>query len=265
MIARLTRPTWPQVRAVLAPGLLLVLVLGLWQARVFHDLFGLKTFIVPLPTDVVSAFSDQADALLAASRQTFLAALIGYVAGNTLGFLTALFLLRLPIRIGTQIGVVVASIQALPIVGIAPIISFWVTDPLWFKIVTIVIVTFPSMMIYAYRGLTSVRPDALDLMHSYGASGLQITHRVRIPGAVPQLFTALRYTSVLAVLATIVCEVLQTRDGLGYLLANTLQSFNASGAWAAVAILAIVGIVIYSLLVLLERVRFPWALRRDGA
>lgn len=254
--------TAARMRNVLAPLIIFLVFVSLWQAQVFNDLFGLETFAIPLPDQILEAAGDNTDSLVRAFGQTFVAVLLGYALGNGLGFVLALLLLALPHGAARRTGAAFTAFQALPIIAIAPLVALWVPDSLWFKACVVTIMVFPSMLVYAWRGMSGVPPEALELMSSYRASTRQVLTGLRIPAAVPQIFTALKYTTVLALIGVVVCEILKSHDGLGYEIHDALQKFSTPLAWSAVAILALVGIATYSLLVLLERVLFPWAARR---
>lgn len=252
-------------RAVLAPLLVLVAFLLLWQNRVFHELFGLQTFAVPLPDQIAEAFYEDRGLLLEAFRETFVPALLGYVAGNVLGLVLAFGLLALPGGAARRASAVGASFAALPITAIAPIVALWIASALWFKAATVAIVVFPSMLVYAYRGMMSADPQALELMASYRASAWQVFRVLRLPSAVPFIFTALKYTTVLMLVGAVICEIVKSQDGLGFEIHDSLVSFGTARAWAAVALLGLTGIATYLLLLAVERLLFPWALRREAS
>jgi NitT/TauT family transport system permease protein len=251
------------LRAVLAPLVLFVLVIWLWQSEFFHNLFGLETFAVPLPDRILEAFGDDSRRLREAFGETFAPAMIGFVGGNLLGFGLALCLMALPPGLGRRGSALGAAVAALPIMAVAPIVALWIESELWFKSVTVVIIVFPSMLVYAYRGMTGVDPTALELMHSYRASQWQVLRELRLPHAVPQIFTALKYTTVLMLVAAVICEILRAHNGLGYEIHDSLVSFGTARAWAAVVLLGLTGIAMYVLLLLVERFGFPWALRQE--
>lgn len=252
-----------RARAIGAPALIFATFIALWQLRVFNDVLGLATYAVPLPDQIVTAAGDHVGELGRAFAQTFTAVLLGYGLGNGVGFTLALGLLALPETASRRVGGVFTSFQALPIIAIAPLVALWVPHDLWFKALVVTIMVFPSMLVYAWRGMSGVEPAALELMASYRASRWQVLTGLRIPAAIPQIFTALKYTTVLALIGVVVCEILKSHDGLGYEIHDALQMFSTPLAWAAVGILALVGIATYTVLVLLERVLFPWAARRD--
>lgn len=251
-----------RLRAIVAPFVFFLVFVSLWQGHVFNDLFGLEEFAIPLPDQIVSAASDNGEELRTGFRETFQAVVLGWCMGNALGFLMALGLLGLPGAVARRVGGVFASVQALPIIALAPLVALWIDGSMWFKATTVVIMVFPAMVVYAYRGLTNVEPTALELARSYDASGWQVFRLIRLPGAVPHVFTALRYSVVLALIGVVVCEILRSADGLGYEIHDALQRFESAQAWAAVAILAIAGIAGYALLLLIERLLVPWSFRR---
>ncbi len=251
-----------RVRAIVAPVVFFFVLVVLWQGHVFNDVFGLEEFAVPLPDQIVSAAGDNRDALLSGFGETFQAVVLGWSFGNLLGFAIALGLLALPPSIAPRIGGAFSAVQALPIIALAPLVAMWIDATLWFKTVTVIIMVFPSMVVYAYRGMTSVDPTALELTRSYDAATWQVFRLIRLPTAVPQIFTSLRYSVILALIGVVVCEILKSADGLGYEIHDALQRFSAAQAWAAVGILALTGIVSYSLLLMLERLVVPWSVRR---
>lgn len=252
-----------RVRTVVAPIVFLAVFVAIWQAHVFNDVFGLEEFAVPLPDQILSAFTDDSDELRSAFGETFLAVGLGFALGNGLGFLLALGLLALPDTVAQRVGGILGAVQALPIVALAPLVALWIDASTWFKATTVVIMVFPAMSVYAYRGLTSVDPTALELARSIDASGWQVFRYIRLANAVPHVFTAMRYSVVLSLIGVVVCEILRSADGLGYHIHDALQRFETPQAWAAVVILALAGIVMYAALLVIERLIVPWSFRKS--
>src|SRR5207249_11102736 len=95
--------------------------------------------------------------------------------------------------------------NAVPIIAFAPITNAWfgILSP-WSKIVIAAVLCFFPVVVNTLRGLTSVRPEALELMHSYAASEREIFRRVRVPTSLPFVFTALKVGSVLAMIGAVV-------------------------------------------------------------
>lgn len=250
-----------RTRTVAAPVVMFIVVVGLWQAGVWNSLFGLQSLALPLPSAIAAAFRDNGRELAMRSGQSFEAAGIGYALGNVVGWLLGVLLTTLPSGAARRAGSVFTGIQALPVIAVAPIAAYWVSTEPWFKVIVVVIMVFPSMLIYSYRGMTSVDPDAVDLLRSYNATRWQLLRAVRLPCALPQIFTALRFTTVVTLIGVVIAEILSVLDGLGYEIDNSLQAFETARAWAAVVILAVAGILAYTLLSVIERLAFPWSNR----
>jgi NitT/TauT family transport system permease protein len=119
-------------------------------------------------------------------------------------------------------------------------------------------------MINTVRGLTSVEPAALELMRSYAASSADVFRRVRIPNALPFIFTSLRLATTLATIGAIVGEYFAApRVSLGQYIATASGFLNFERSWAAIVFAALIGIGLYVLVVALERVVMPWYAARD--
>ena len=96
-------------------------------------------------------------------------------------------------------------------------------------------------------------------MESYGAAKWRIIREVRIPNAMPFFFTALKLATSLAVIAAIVAEYFGGRqDALGNIITNSAGLTRYADAWAAVLAGSLLGIGLYGLAVLVERIAMPW-------
>jgi NitT/TauT family transport system permease protein len=81
---------------------------------------------------------------------------------------------------------------------------------------------------------------------------------VRVPTALPFVFTALKSSVVLALIGTIVTESIRGFEGLGFVIADSLSRFDAPKAWLALVVIAAMGICWYVVVEVLERVALPW-------
>src|SRR5204863_4690413 len=181
----------------------LIFVLGIaaWQ-WIFSPLAG--RFLLPRPSVVTSALWDNHHVLLAAGWFTFKEALGGFVCGSGLAILVALGFARWR-RVGEALLPYAVAASAIPIIAFAPITNAWfgAFNPHSKWAIAGVLCFFP-VMVNTLRGLTSVRPEAIELMRSYAASEREIFRRVRIPSALPFIFTGLRIATVLAMIGAIV-------------------------------------------------------------
>ena len=124
-----------------------------------------------------------------------------------------------------------------------------------------IIVFFP-VFINTLRGLREVNPVHRELMASYAAGDWTFARKVRLPGALPFVFTGLRQASSLAVIAAVVAEYfggLQT--GLGSRITSAAAFTAYPRAWAFVVGACVLGLVFYLTTLLLERLTMPWKSR----
>jgi NitT/TauT family transport system permease protein len=235
-----------------------VIIIGTWQAGVWNEVWGLQSFTLPRPSDIVRAFGDSGNELWTNFEQSFKPAALGYLLGNAAGVVAGALLVVIPAGLARRLAALFAAIQALPIIALVPVVALWFGSELLFKTVVVAILTFPSMMVYSSRGMTHIGEDVGDLLASYDARRSQVFLKIRLPNSLPFAFTALRYNVVLAVIGVVVAEILRSRSGLGYEIDDALQAFDTAEAWAAATILAGLGVAWYTAVGVVERLLVPW-------
>ncbi|MEX2547968.1 MAG: ABC transporter permease subunit [Chloroflexota bacterium] len=243
---------------MVAPLLLGVLVIGAWQAGVFHSAFNLKPYTVPYPSAILAAIEDDGDHLLKHVAISLPAAVIGYLTGAGLGFLVATALVRFAPRLMTQVLPVISATNSLPIVALAPVVGLFVGYGLPVKVIVVAFMTTPVMVVYTVRGLMSVESEARELMASIESTPGQVYRFVQVPTAMPFIFTALKSMVVLALIGVIVTEAMRGFEGLGFVIADAMSGFDAALAWLALVTIAVMGIVSYLIVGLVERLVVPW-------
>jgi NitT/TauT family transport system permease protein len=248
------------VKRVLPPILFGVLLLAAWQLTV--TVGRIAPFIVPAPSAIWAELVEQRTNVWNAALASGENALIGLVGGSVAGILAAMAASRF--RPLSEVSVPFAAVlNALPIIALAPILNnmFESTSSLPRRLVTGIIVFFP-VFINTLRGLREVDPIHRELMQSYAASGWTFARKVRLPGALPFVFTGLRQASSLAVIAAVVAEYfggLQT--GLGSRITSAAAFTAYPRAWAYVVGACLLGLVFYLSTLLLERLAMPWKSR----
>ncbi len=122
----------------------------------------------------------------------------------------------------------------------------------------VTLVVYFIVLVNVAKGLTQVSPTHLELMRSYAASEAAILRKVRVPNAVPYLFTALKIAAPAAVITAFVSEYFGgSQNGLGArITANIANSKNAT-AWAYVLGACLLGLAFYLISILLESVATP--------
>ena len=252
--------TWAPAVVVFALGLVA------WQ-WILPDGLHIKRFLLPRFSDVAKTFWDERGPLWSAGWFTFQEAVAGFALGCSLAFLIALVLARWK-RIGRALMPYAIAANAIPIIAFAPITNAWfgLLSP-WSKIVIAAVLCFFPVLVNALRGLTSVRPESLELMRSYAAGEVAVFRRVRIPTCLPFLFTALKVSSVLAMIGAVVGDYFGgSTKALGIQIQSSVTLSQYEYAWSAILVASILGIAFYASIALVERFALNWhpSIRRTG-
>lgn len=251
-----------------APTILFaVSVLVIWELMV--AIFDIQQFLLPRPSAIFDELrheielalntSTSRSILFQAAGATLWEAVGGFVIGCGMGILIALVTARWTIINEAMMPFAIAA-NSVPIIAFAPIMNNWfgITNPASKMAIVAIIVFFPTM-INTVRGLTLVDPMQLELMQSYAANPFKILFALRIPNAMPFIFSALRVASSLSVIGAVVGEFFGgPRATLGVFITQEAAGFNFARAWAAIVMAALIGISFYLLVLFAERRLMPW-------
>jgi NitT/TauT family transport system permease protein len=236
---------WVPVVLVFAAALVL------WQ-WLFSPLAG--KFLLPRPTVIATSFWDNRHLLWSGGWYTFKEALGGFAVGSGLAIVVALVLARWR-RVGSALMPYAIAVNAIPIIAFAPITNAWfgVLNPHSKMAIAGVLCFFP-VLVNTLRGLTSVRAESIELMHSYAANEIDVFRRVRIPSALPFIFTGLKVATVLAMIGAIVGDYFGgSTTALGVQIVNSISLFDFPYGWAAIVVASVLGIAFYLAVGLAER------------
>jgi NitT/TauT family transport system permease protein len=261
--AAIRRPSLGRRAAVTAgrwlPALVVfVLVVGLWEGlvRALH----VEQFLLPKPSTIVRVCWTQRHQLWPAGWYTFKEALGGFAIGSGLGIVAATIVGRFQTA-GRALMPVFIAANAVPIVAFAPIFGAWF-NPISAssKMAIAAVLCFLPVMVNTLRGLQSAKPRQIELMRSYAASELEIWRRVRVPTALPFLFTSLKVASVLSMIGAIVGEYFGgALNALGVLINTSSQVFQFDVAWAGILVASVLGLALYGAVVVAERLVVRWS------
>jgi NitT/TauT family transport system permease protein len=236
----------------------LVGIIALWQGLIVW--LDVQQFLLPKPTSIASTFWTDKHELLHAGWYTFQEALGGFVLGSGFAILVALVLARWR-PLGAALMPYAVAANAIPIIAFAPITNQWFGGGLTksSKIAIAAILCFFPVLVNTLRGLTSVRPQDLELMRSYAAGNVETFRRVRIPTALPFIFTGLKVATVLAMIGAVVGEYFGgALNAIGVLILSRSRVFQFNEAWAGVLVVCLFGLALYIAVALLERVALRW-------
>ena len=247
---------------VLAPLLLVVVVLA-WEYSVIW--LDVPTYILPPPSRIAFAMWQGLDAGLFDRGGYWLHAgvtvaevLLGFFIGSGVGLILGTVISQFRILEAT-LRVYLVAIQSLPKVALAPIIVMWFGFGLTSKVVIICLLTFFPLLITSMAGFKAVDAERLELMRALGARPWQIFWKVRFPSALPYIFAGLDMAAVLAVVGAVVGEFVGAQRGLGTLILSMNAQMDTAGTFSVFIILAIVGVVMYQAMRIIERRFLFWS------
>lgn len=244
------------LRAALPPLLVGVALLAAWEAVVV--LGRIAPYVLPAPSAIAEQFLLNREVILRTGLASGGNALVGLLAGAAVAIGVAMAASRFA-TLGEVALPVAATLGALPIIALAPILNnmFESTSSIPRRLVVALVVFLP-VFVNTLRGLREVDPVHRELMASYAASGWTVTRLVRLPGALPFVFTGLRQASSLAVIAAVVSEYFGgLQDGLGSRITAAASNTAYPRAWAFVVGACLLGLLFYGTAIALERLATP--------
>jgi len=246
---------------------LLTFILAVLFTEALLRVYKVPPGLIPTPSRVWTALLSTQQVLLRDAFTTFvLEALFGFIGGTLAGLVFALGIVRS--RFLERGLLPYASVlSSVPIVALAPILVKMIGLEWPSKAVIVGITVFFPVVVNVVRGLQSVSPLQLDLMHSYGSSAGQVFALLRVPTALPFLFNALKIAVPLALIGAIVGETFgATGSGLGFRIGISVGRFEYDVAWAAIVIASLISLLFFGLVSLLERRFLNWhSSMREGA
>lgn len=244
------------------PLLFGVVLFVLWQTQVLHAWIGTDTITLPLPSRIGEIISTNSASIGEQVKITVLVALGGLATGSILGYLIAVIATVFS-KWGAGGLTIVSAFNAIPIVALAPVINNWTRDisnevsvrSTIAKIIVVTISCTAAMSVNAFRGLTELKPFSEDLMKSYAASKLTVFLKLRLPNSLPYVFTALRVSVPASVIGALVTEYFaEDTVGVGRQIRENIVKGQYPTAWAYIAVACAIGIIMYIILMLIERI-----------
>lgn len=258
-LLRLRRRARSVLSVFVPPALLLLAGLVAWQ--VYVTVSQVRPQVLPSPLRVIEqgwAFRGQ---IWAHTLPTIQVTAVGFTVSLTLSWAIAIAVDFVPWLRRAITPLLVAS-QTLPIIAIAPLLIIWFGFGLLPKVVVIALVTFFPMTVGLIEGFAATPRSAVNLLRSMGASRWQLFRYVRLPGALPRFFTALRIGITYAVTGAIFAEYVGATAGLGIFMSMQKNSFRTDLVLAAVVVTALLSVALFTMTYVVERLVAPWS--RDG-
>ena len=252
-----------RVKATLTPFVGLAVMVGAWA--LITAIFNIPEYLLPSPAIVVKRIVTDWSLLSRSFGYTLLEVVVGFCASVLVG-IPAAFLVVLSRPVERILMPIIVASQAIPKVAIAPLLVIWLGFGLLPKVVISFLIAFFPVLVSTSTGLRSVETDMIDLVRSMGASTMKIMFKVRLPTALPQIFSGLKVAISLSVVGALVGEFVGADRGLGYVMMTASGALDGTLVWATLIVLIFLGVVLFQIVAMIERFAIRWhvSVRQDA-
>ena len=243
------------VAQVLPPLVLGVALVALWQGYVAVS--GVHEGILPSPVEVARALVRDRSLLVSAAGTTLSEVLLGYAIAIVVGVGLAVVVSSSRLAERAIYPWLVGS-QMIPIPVLAPVVVLWTGFDIRPKLIIVALVTFFPIAVNTIDGLRATDPELVGLLRTLGAGRRQVLRIARVPNALPYLFSGLRVSAAFAVIGAVFAEWVGSTSGLGVLILDYSNQTETADVFAAVVVLAVIGVALFAAVGIVERLAVPW-------
>jgi NitT/TauT family transport system permease protein len=232
-----------------------LLFFAVWELGV--RLFGVKEYLLPPPTVVVGALVQNYAKVLESALVTTNEIIAGYALAVAVSIPLALAIAYSRFMEETVYPVIV-FLQIVPKIAIAPLFLIWFGFGFTPKLLLVFLLSFFPIVVSSIAGFKSIDPDIMDFARTTGAGSWRLFAKIRLPQALPGIFTGLKVGAALSATAAVVAEFVASDRGLGYLLLQYNGDLNTPMVFATILVLSGIGLGVYYAVELVERIAIPW-------
>lgn len=226
-----------------------------WQLSV--QLGEIPEVILPAPDAIAENLLRTLPSLLHQASVTGREALAAFALAVAAGFLGAAAISSSKI-LREIVYPAIVTLQLIPKVALAPLFVVFLGIDHEARITFAALLSFFPVLISTAVGLTNTDLSALRLCQSLGASSWRTFWSVRVPFALPHFFSGVRISSTMAVTGVVIAEFISAREGLGFAILAAGARSQTAGAFAAIALLCVLGLALYGAVAGLERLAIRW-------
>lgn len=251
-VARVRRDWRPLIEG----GLWFLGFLLLWQVVVV--LGHISDLVLPPPSAFLYRIVANADSIYPQALNSTELIVIGFLAGAVPAVPLGYLIVTVPFLERTLYPFLI-FLNVVPKVALIPLLLVWFGFGGLPKIIVAALLVFFPIMVDTMTGFRALDPRLLYISRSMGASPWQTLWRLRLPTAMPYIFSGMKIAVVLAVTVVIVSEFVGSNEGLGYLILRATANHDLALSFAALFVAAIIGLALTFAVGLLERLVLPWS------
>lgn len=239
---------------MIAPCIIVVLLLT-WEFLV--HIRDIPNWLLPAPSDITVTLFQDAWMLSGHTWVTFIEVVLGFGVAVVAGVFLA-SVITLSRSVEQSIYPIIIASQTIPIIVIAPMLLVWIGYGLTPKIIVVALISFFPVTVNMVDGLRAIDPDMQRVLRTMGANKWQEFIKVRFPTSLPYLFSGLKVAIAVSVIGAVIGEWVGSKEGLGYLMIRSKPQFQTERVFAAIVILSFMGVLLFILIGLLQRLLTPW-------
>jgi ABC-type nitrate/sulfonate/bicarbonate transport system permease component len=244
-----------RLRSYGPPVALIAVLLVLWQIGTI--LSDIQAWLLPSPLDVLRAAWEVRGIIGPHLRETIQATLFGFSLALFVGLSLGFFIDRSPLAREALYPLLVIS-QTIPIIAIAPLLVIWFGYGILPKVLVVGLICFFPIVVSTADGLRAIDQELVDLLRTMGANSRDIFFKVRLPGALPTVFSGVKIAITYSVVGAIMGEWVGGSRGLGIFMLRSTNSFRTDRVFVTVAITALLSILLFGLVIAIERMALRW-------
>jgi ABC-type nitrate/sulfonate/bicarbonate transport system permease component len=240
---------------VLAPALVLLALIGIWQLVV--RAFDIKPYVLPAPTSIAREAVSDWRILLPNLRVTVTEMLLGFGLAAGVGISLGTLIAGSAVFRRSILPLVIAS-QTVPVIAIAPVLVIWFGYDILPRVLVTALIAFFPLTVNTVSGFRAVDPELIRLFRSLNASRVQIFLKLTFPSGLPYIFAGLKVAATLSVIGATVGEWVGANRGLGYQIVTDTAQLETTRVFASILLLSLSGIALYLIVTAVEWVSLPW-------
>lgn len=237
------------------PSLILICLLIIWEMGV--RLLSIPVWQLPSPLLIGQELVNNWSLLWKHTAVTLQEVILGFVVALFAGIVLAIAISYSKILERSIYPIIIAS-QTIPIIAIAPLLLIWIGYGILPKIIVVALISFFPITVNTVDGLRSIDPDFVNMMRALGASRIQIFTKLQVPNALPYLLSGVKVGISVSVIGAVIGEWVGASAGLGYLMTYSQPLFLTARVFASIFILSVMGVSLFLLASLAERLMLTW-------
>jgi len=242
-------------KRLLYPAILLTLFVIFWELMVWQ--FQVPRYILPAPSRILQTLTLQQSLLLHHTFITLKEIIAGFLLAFVVGVGLAFLMFQFPVLEKSFYPIVIGS-QTIPVFAIAPLLVLWFGYGLSSKVVMAALIVFFPIVVNTLDGLKGADADSVNLLRILRANRWQILWKVRVPSALPFVFSGCKIGISISTIGAIIGEWVGSKEGLGYLMLHANAQLQISLIFASLLYLTVLGVGFFYLVVFMERWAMPW-------